>query len=115
MQRTRSEPRMLSATAIGRIFVLQVAANILVLSFIIMQLILAAARLERIQETQIQVVQDQNTLSLCNQREMIVAVRSIGRKLGLPVADITAPNVDPVECERLADAAHELHPTEENP
>lgn len=92
----------LSAKATGRIFVFQVAMNILVLSFIIMQLILATSRIQKLQDAQIHYIQDQNTLQICGQREMLVALRSIGRKLGLPVEDIVAPYVDVELCEFLA-------------
>jgi hypothetical protein len=82
--------------------VFQVALNIVVLAFIIMQLVLATSRLQTIQDAQIDYVQDQNTLALCGQRQMLVAVRSIGRKLGLPVADIDLPPVDEEVCAKLA-------------
>jgi len=92
----------LSPASYGRLFVFQVAFNIIVLSFIIAQLILATSHIQQIQRDQIHYVQDQNTLSLCAQREILVAVRGIGRKLGLPVEDIVAPKVDPVFCEALS-------------
>lgn len=94
--------RGFSSGSLSAIFTLQIALNIIVLCFIIAQLIIASANLREIQARQIHYVQDQNTLQLCAQREILVAVRGIGRKLGLPVADITTPEVDPTTCVTLA-------------
>jgi len=94
--------RHMSSATYGRLFVFQIALNIIVLCFIIAQLVLATEHIQQIQRDQIHYVQDQNTLSLCAQREILVAVRGIGRKLGLPVEDIVAQKVDPVLCAALS-------------
>ncbi len=52
-------------------------------------------------EQQVRYVQDQNDLQLCTQHDLTIAVRKIGRKLGLPVDDITVPNVEDVPCAEL--------------
>lgn len=52
-------------------------------------------------EQQVQIIQAQNDLQLCTQHDITIAIRKIGRKLGLPVDDITVPIVREIPCEEL--------------
>lgn len=52
-------------------------------------------------EQQVEIIQDQNDLQLCTQHDITIAIRKIGRKLGLPVDDITVPHVEEIDCASL--------------
>jgi hypothetical protein len=45
-----------------------------------------------------QAVLTQNETQLCAQHDIVIAVRKIGEKLGLPVDDIAVPNVEGLDC-----------------
>jgi hypothetical protein len=51
-----------------------------------------------INQRQIEVVQQQNDVQICAQFKITLAVRSIGRKLGLDVGDITLPDIEGINC-----------------
>ncbi len=61
----------------------------------------ASNSVKQFNEQQVRYVQDQNDLQLCTQHDITIAVRKIGRKLGLPVEDITVPQVQEEHCEEL--------------
>lgn len=51
-----------------------------------------------INENQIHYVQAQNDAQLCAQHDIVLAVKSIGHKLGLPVNDIPVPSIEGLAC-----------------
>lgn len=61
----------------------------------------ASRQVQEFNEQQVRIVQDQNSLQICTQHDLTIAVRKIGRKLGLPVDDITVPRVEASHCEAL--------------
>lgn len=51
-----------------------------------------------INRRQLDAIEYQNDTQLCAQHDIILAVRSIGRKLGLPTGDIPVPDTEGLEC-----------------
>lgn len=82
----------------GRLFVFQVIANIVVLGVLLVLMLYAAIRISDINQRQLDAVKVQNVSQICAQHDIVVAVRSIGRKLGLPVEDIVVPDTTGLEC-----------------
>jgi hypothetical protein len=78
---------------------------VLWLAVITQQVILSTSRnadtakqIGEINQRQIETVREQNNAQLCAQHDIVIAVRKIGTKLGLPVEDIVPPNVDGIDC-----------------
>ncbi len=61
----------------------------------------ASNSVKEFNEQQVRYVQNQNDLQLCTQHDLTIAVRKIGRKLGLPVDDISVPKVQEEHCDEL--------------
>lgn len=61
----------------------------------------ATSKIGQFSRQQIEYVQHQNDAQLCAQHDIIVAVRKIGQKLGLPVEDIVVPNIEELNCDEL--------------
>lgn len=87
--------------------ILYVANTILIVAVIVTLGVLTASVIEagrqvqEFNERQVTIVQEQNDLQLCTQHDLTIAVKKIGRKLGLPVDDITPPNVEAIDCASL--------------
>lgn len=86
---------------------LYVANTVLIIAVIVTLGVLTASvvnagrQVAEFNERQVLIVQEQNDLQLCTQHDITTAVRKIGRKLGLPVDDITPPNVEAIDCASL--------------
>ncbi len=52
----------------------------------------------QINENQVAVVKAQSDAQICAQHDIVLAVREIGRKLGLPVEDIHVPDITGITC-----------------
>lgn len=83
---------------IGAVFVLQVTVNIVVMAFLIGLLFTASQHLSDISQRQIASVKAQNNAQLCNQHAMLLAIKQIGTKLGLPTQDIKPPDIQGLNC-----------------
>jgi hypothetical protein len=71
---------------------------VLWMAVITQQVILSTSRITDINSRQIEAVKTQNDAQLCAQHDIVVAVKKIGTKLGLPVSDIVPPNTDGMDC-----------------
>ncbi len=80
---------------------LLIVAVIVTLGVLTSSVIRAGRAVQEFNERQVGVVQQQNDLQLCTQHDLTIAVRKIGRKLGLPVDDIAVPGVETIDCETL--------------
>lgn len=83
---------------LGALSVIQVVVNMAVLTFVIVAVLNATQRIGEVQQAQIELVATQNQAQLCAQHDMTIAIRQIGKKLGLPVEDIYVPSVKGFDC-----------------
>jgi hypothetical protein len=83
---------------LGVVNMVMVVLVVLWLAVITQQVLLSTSRISDINSRQIATVQRQNDAQLCAQHDIIVSVRKIGSKLGLPVEDITVPDVTGLDC-----------------
>lgn len=74
---------------------------LLALTYLTFSVVEASRHVKEFNEQQVNIVQQQNDLQLCTQHDLTIAVRKIGRKLGLPVDDISIPNVEEIPCDEL--------------
>ena len=82
----------------GRLFVFQVAANIIVLGILLVLMLSATIRIADINQRQLDAVKNQNIAQICTQHDIIIAVRSIAEQLGLPTDQIIVPDVSDLDC-----------------
>lgn len=80
------------------LFILQVAANIVVLCLVVALLIFQASQVAKLNETQLEAVKQQNIAQICNQYNILAGTRRIGRSLGLPVQGIVLPDTTGLDC-----------------
>src|SRR4051794_37868240 len=92
---------LVSRRFLDMMLILQVVLNIIVLGLIIAFMILGAKRISDINQNQLDAVTTQNAQQLCNQHDMVQAVRLIGEKLNLPVEDIVPPPIGDIDCPKL--------------
>lgn len=85
--------RLIRALALGMICLVIVAVMLMV-GLVIRQ----GQQIADLNQRTGQIVISQNEAQLCAQHDIVVAVRQIGRKLGLPVEDIIVPNVEGLDC-----------------
>lgn len=82
-------------------FAAQMIANVVALALVIGLLFQVNARqLDQIKR-QNEATQQQNITQLCAQHDITIAVRKIGLKLGLPVADIVPPTTEGLDCPKV--------------
>jgi hypothetical protein len=81
--------RLFSAVALAAIFTMALT------SYLTVRTNAAVSELNR---RQVELVQIQNNAQLCNQRDMLSAVKKIGERLGLPVDDIPLPDTEGLDC-----------------
>lgn len=74
---------------------------LLALTYLTFSVVEASRHVKEFNEQQVNIVQQQNDLQLCTQHDLTIAVRKIGRKLGLPVDDISIPSVEEIPCDEL--------------
>jgi hypothetical protein len=86
------------ATLRDRVFVAVAIAAIITMALTSVLTIKTNAKVDEVNRQQVAVVKLQNDAQLCAQHDIVLAVRQIGRKLGLPVSDIIAPDVTGLEC-----------------
>jgi hypothetical protein len=87
------------ATLRDRLFVAVAVAAIITMALTSYLTVKTNATVDEVNRQQVIIVQQQNNAQLCAQHDILVAVRQIGRKLGLPVADIIVPDVTGLDCE----------------
>ncbi len=88
-KRTKSE---------GRLFTVQVVANILFIMVLSGMMLIALIRISDVQQQQLDSVKQQNDAQLCAQADIVGAVKQIGRSLGLPTQDIIPPDTTGIDC-----------------
>lgn len=98
MAAVEEQRRLLDKRVIDALFIFQIVVNIVVLGALVALLFSATRDIATITEQQVVIVQQQNEAQLCAQHEIVVAVRKIGVKLGLPVEDIVPPDVEGLDC-----------------
>ncbi len=89
---------LVSRRMLDFLFLIQIVVNIVVLALLGGLQYDATQTLADVQMRQVQQAQVVQADALCNQREMLVAIRKIGLKLGLPVEDIRLPDVEGLDC-----------------
>lgn len=90
--------RYVSARTLDLLFILQVALNIIVLCLIVGLLFYSIHTQNDVDQRQLVAIQRQNDIQLCAQHDITVAVRQIGRSLGLPTEDIIVPDIEGLDC-----------------
>lgn len=93
-----NDDRWLTNRQTDVLFIVQVTLNIAAGVFIAVLVLLTLRQISEINQRQIQAVQQQNNTQLCAQHDIVIAVRQIGVKLGLPVDDIRIPDVEGLNC-----------------
>lgn len=88
-KRTKSE---------GRLFTVQVVANIIFILVLSGMMLIALIRISDVQQQQLDSVKQQNDAQLCAQADIVGAVKQIGRSLGLPTQDIIPPDTTGIDC-----------------
>ena len=81
-----------------RMFVALAAFGMCVMAFTSFVVIRTNQTVGQLNQNQVAIVQQQNDAQICTQHDIVLAVKSIGRKLGLPVDDITVPDVKGLDC-----------------
>lgn len=92
------ESRWLSKRMQDNLFLIQIIVNIVVLGALLALMLVATIRISDINQRQIAAVAQQNDAQLCAQHDIVIAVKQIGHKLGLPVTDIYVPDVAGLDC-----------------
>ena len=82
----------------GKLFVVQVIANIVVLGALMFLMIVMFITLSNINQRQLDSVKQQNDAQLCAQADIVGAVKQIGHSLGLPTGDIVPPDTTGIDC-----------------
>lgn len=72
--------------------------NVLGWAFVAASVLNTARDVAEINRRQLELVAQQNDAQLCAQHDIVIAVRKIGTKLGLPVSDIVPPDVAGIVC-----------------
>lgn len=80
------------------LFYAQIVANIVVLSMVVTLVVIGAGKLSEINQRQIDQIKAQNVRQLCVQHDIVIAIRQVAIKLGLPVSDILVPSVRGLDC-----------------
>jgi hypothetical protein len=93
-----ADTRLAKRRTLDQLNWVMIALVLLWMAIVTQQVILAATHISDINTRQIESVKAQNNTQLCAQHDIVIAVRKIGLKLGLPVVDIVPPNVDGIEC-----------------
>jgi hypothetical protein len=93
-----TEQGFLSRRVLDALFLAQVVLTVVVLSVVFVYTIQTGREVQQISERQIDYVELQNNAQICNQHDMLVALITIGDKLGLPTDDIVVPDVEGLDC-----------------
>lgn len=82
----------------GRLFTIQVVANIVFILVLSGMMLVALVRISDVQQQQLDSVKQQNDAQLCAQADIVGAVKQIGRSLGLPTDSIVPPDTTGLDC-----------------
>lgn len=85
--------RVLDVLFVGQLLLVTIAV-VLVVGFTIK----TGLEIQQISERQTLILQQQNNFQLCNQRDMLLALNDISRKLGLPPNDFVIPDTEGLNC-----------------
>lgn len=101
-----TEGRIISSRVVEWVFIVQVCVNIVFLGWLAAIQYNASQDLTRIVTTQQAIaneqrerIEEQTTQGLCNQRQIILLVINVERKLGLDTTDLTVPPKKGLDCE----------------
>ena len=101
-----TERRFLTRRVLDLLFIAQLCLFAAICTIVVVFTIETAARVAQVREQQVAfaieqnaAIQEQNVAQICNQYDMIVAVKLIGERLNiLRTDDIALPDIEGLEC-----------------